>query len=356
MSGKKDSPRDGSDRLLVIRLSAMGDVAICVPVLLALTRKYTGLRITVLSKPAYCAFFEDIAGVDFYAAEVKGKHKGLRGLYRLFTELKKQKIDGVADLHGVIRSHVLGGFFRSVGIPLAKIDKGRRDKKAMTRPGNKGLRPLKTTYQRYVDVFKKLGYTIDTSQDCFLPKKELPPAIASLFNDDPNLHYVGIAPFAAHPGKQYPLELMRKVIEKLEKPGNHRIFLFGGGRQETEMLKKLAQNFKNTYCVAGQFTFPEELAIISNLHVMLAMDSGNGHLAAMYGVPVVTLWGVTHPYLGFTPYAQPRENQLMADREKFPLIPTSVYGNKLPEGYDRAIETITPENIVAFLGEKLKKK
>ena len=68
------------------------------------------------------------------------------------------------------------------------------------------------------------------------------------------------------------------------------------------------------------------------------MDSGNGHLAAMYGIPVITVWGVTHPYAGFAPFLQPEENSITADREQFPLIPTSVYGNKVWGGnaYDPA--------------------
>ena len=76
------------------------------------------------------------------------------------------------------------------------------------------------------------------------------------------------------------------------------------------------------------------------------MDSGNGHLAAIYGVPIITLWGVTHTYAGFGHFQQPEENQLFADRKKYTLLPTSVYGNKFPKGYEDAIATITPETVV----------
>ena len=56
---------------------------------------------------------------------------------------------------------------------------------------------------------------------------------------------------------------------------------------------------------------------------------------------------MTHPYAGFYPYLQPKENALLADRERYPLIPTSVYGKKYPKGYEKAIETITIEEIIA---------
>ena len=98
----------------------------------------------------------------------------------------------------------------------------------------------------------------------------------------------------------------------------------------------------------------EELELISNLDLMVSMDSGNGHMAAMYGVPVITLWGVTHPYAGFAPFNQPESHSLTSDRESFPMIPTSVYGNKVPGGYENVMRTIPPtrvyERILQVLG------
>lgn len=90
----------------------------------------------------------------------------------------------------------------------------------------------------------------------------------------------------------------------------------------------------------------EELTLMSELKVMVAMDSGNAHMAAMMGIPVITLWGVTHPYLGFKPFNQPLKNCLLSDRERYPKIPTSVYGNHYPKGYDKAIASIDQQDII----------
>jgi ADP-heptose:LPS heptosyltransferase len=76
------------------------------------------------------------------------------------------------------------------------------------------------------------------------------------------------------------------------------------------------------------------------------MDSGNAHIAAMLGVQVITLWGATHPYAGFVPFNQPISNSLVSDREKYPLLPTSVYGNKKVAGYEDAMRTISPDMVV----------
>ncbi|HCQ75948.1 MAG TPA: ADP-heptose--LPS heptosyltransferase RfaF, partial [Leeuwenhoekiella sp.] len=128
-----------------------------------------------------------------------------------------------------------------------------------------------------------------------------------------------------------------------------KVILFGGGKEEEQLLNSFAAKYENCINVAGKFSFEEELALISHLDTMLAMDSGNGHMAALFGVPVVTLWGVTHPYLGFAPYGQPEKNQLTADRKQFPAIPTSAYGNKVPEGYERALHSIQPETVLKRL-------
>ena len=107
--------------------------------------------------------------------------------------------------------------------------------------------------------------------------------------------------------------------------------------------------------MVGRLSFADELALISHLDLMLAMDSGNAHLAANYGVPTLTLWGVTHPYAGFAPYGQSEENSLVADRNQYPLVPTSVFGNKYPEGYEKSITTISLQDILRKIATILEK-
>src|SRR5690606_16458555 len=111
--------------------------------------------------------------------------------------------------------------------------------------------------------------------------------------------WIGVAPFAAHKSKMYPLELMKQVIEALSK--DYKVILFGGGKKEMAVLNDFKRCFENVINTSGKFTIGEELDVMSNLDVMVSMDSGNAHLAAMLGVKVVTIWGVTHPFAGFAP-------------------------------------------------------
>lgn len=330
----------------MIRLSALGDVAMTVPVLLALTKGYPKLKITVLTRGFFLPLFNNIPNVTIYGADVKGTHRGLSGLLILFRELKLMKFDAVADLHNVLRSNVLTFFFKLVGIPCARIDKGRRDKRALTAEHAKIFTPLRSTHERYAAVFDQLGFPISLEQTHIVPGLPLSEKIMA-FAGSRALKWIGIAPFAAFKGKMYPLAMMEEVIGPLATSGMYKLLLFGGGAEEQRQLESWEAKWQHCAAVPGKLRFEEELVLISNLDVMVSMDSGNGHLAAMFGIPTITLWGITHPFAGFAPFAQPPENAILADREKYPFIPTSVYGNKMPVGYERAMETIPPEKVIS---------
>jgi len=325
----------------------MGDVAMTVPVLHALTKQYPDLKITVVTRAFFKPFFQDLNNVNVFEADLKGKHKGVIGLFKLSQQLKALGIDAVADLHNVLRSKILKFFF--FGIKVVQLDKGRAEKKALT--SGHYFKQLKTTHQRYAEVFKALGYAVDLSQPTFSESKLLLENL-NAFISNKNFKTIGIAPFAAHQSKMYPIVQMKDVISELSTRYN--VILFGGGAREIEVLNQLETESKNVKSVAGKLKLEDELRLISNLDLMLSMDSGNAHIAAMLGKKVITIWGVTHPFAGFTPFNQPIDFALTANRAVFPLIPTSVYGNKFPEGYENAAGSISVEEIIAKVDEVCK--
>ena len=324
----------------------MGDVAMTVPVIRALVEQNTNVKITVVSRPFFKPFFDGIPNVEFFAVDVKERHKGLFGLLKLYADLQQLNIDAVADLHNVLRSQIIRTLFLLSGKKVAATDKGRDEKRALTRAENKVFQPVKTMVERHVETFKKLGFSVDLAEPSFPEKAFLSEEILSVSGKKDNFKWIGIAPFAQYESKVYPLDLMQKVIDNLVENGNYKLFLFGGGKEETEKLNTLAKQRENIVVVAGKLEFSQELQLISNLDVMLSMDSGNAHIAAMLGVKVITLWGATHPFAGFAPFNQPLENCLTSDRNQYPLLPTSVYGNKKVEGYEDVMRSISVESIV----------
>lgn len=327
----------------------MGDVAMTVPVLRAFVKQYPEVKLTVISRPFFKPFFDGIPNLDFFAFDEKERHKGFLGLVRLFKDVSKLKVDAFADLHNVLRSKIVGSLFALSGKKRATVDKGREGKKELTRAENKIFKQLPTMFERHAKVFEELGFSIDLSSGSFgtqFPEKAvLSEDILEIIGNE-NQKLIGIAPFAQYDSKVYPLDLMKEVVAKLAENSSYKILLFGGGKKEIETLDSIAQPFENVINMAGKIKFQQELQLISNLDVMLSMDSGNAHIAAMLGVKVITLWGATHPYAGFLPFNQSLENALTSDRNQYPQLPTSVYGNKTVEGYEDAMRTISPDEIV----------
>jgi ADP-heptose:LPS heptosyltransferase len=335
-----------------MRLSAMGDVAMTVPVLRAFVKQYPEVKITVISRPFFKPFFDTIPNISFFAFDEKKRHKGFLGLWRLFQDLRKLNSDAFADLHNVIRSKAIRNLFALSGKKTASVNKERAAVKALIRPDAKVFQALPTVFERHLKVFQNLGFQVDLSNPVFPEKAILDQEILDLLGGMPtttSTKLIGIAPFAQYESKIYPLDLMQEVIVQLADNPNYKIVLFGGGKREIELLDSLASKKENVINMAGKIKFQQELSLISNLDVMLSMDSGNAHIAAMLGVKVITLWGATHPFAGFLPFNQPLENALVSDRVQYPKLPTSVYGNKKVEGYDDAMRTITVESVVKAL-------
>ena len=334
--------------LMIFRFSSMGDVAMLVPVLRCLYAQNQNIQVTLVTRKRFSPIFKEFIELQIISPDFIGKHKGLKGLYRLYRELKQIKPHRIADIHQNLRSRILGLFFRLSFTRIKVIDKGRTERKRLIRPTKKTMKPLTPQHFRYVEVFSRLGFALDVDKHEFPIKLGLPKS--SLEIDLPSdRKWIGIAPFAAHPGKIYPLDLMQKVVGYLQK--QHTVFLFGHGPKEAAQIHVWAKAYPQVIPHALEMSFSDQLNLIANLDVMISMDSANGHLAANFGVPVITLWGMTHPFLGFSAFGQ--NNHLLVDRDKFPKVPTSPYGKLVPKGYNDAMRTITPEDVIEMVLKKI---
>jgi len=321
----------------------MGDVAMTVPIVRLVQRDFPATKISILTKPGYIEIFREFKKANIIAIDLEEKHKGLLGLVKLYYELKQLGIDAVIDLHGVLRTNFLKFLW---GKHFYQIDKGRNEKEKLIK--GKHFKQLKTTHQRYSDVFKNINYNLNFSNIVF-PKKTNLSGHAITNKIDFNKKLIGIAPFAKHKAKTYSLEQMKEVMRSISK--EYTILLFGGGESEVKQLKTISEENENIFSLAEGFMLSDQLDFISNLDLMISMDSANGHLAAMYGVKVLTIWGVTHPYAGFAPFNQSSKYSILIDKNRYPKIPTSIYGNKSPEEYKQAINSITPKEIIKKIKE-----
>ena len=306
--------------LLVLRFSALGDIAMAVPVVKNLLQQNPSLQVTFVSIPFVAPLFDGIERLTFFPADIKKEYKGIYGIWKLSRQIKKQiKLDAVADLHDVLRTKMLRFF---LGKKKMVIDKGREEKKELTRPVNKKLRPLKTGFQRYAEVFERFGLPVHLNIERGYTDMEADPSLLPHLTG--GRYLVGMAPFAKHSAKMFPLVKLEELLVTLANEKNITVLIFAS-TSEARLIEHWPLKGNNIFLMAGKLSFKEELNVISQLDAMVSMDSANMHLASLFAVPVISIWGGTHPFLGFYGWGQSYDTIIQTD---LPCRPSSVFGNR----------------------------
>lgn len=332
----------------------MGDVALTLPVLKGFLKANPNARITLITRKFFSPFFSGVDGVQIVSPDLKGRHKGFFGILRFASELRKKACyTHVIDLHSVIRSVIIRKLFGLRGVKTYGLTKNRKEKKnllgASTEP------KLHHTIHRYAKVFEQAGFSVI-----------LPEGKAMQYSNEANIEIktfmqeqglgsnklVGIAPFAKHPLKIWPQTKVEQLLKKLEGEPGVMVLLFGGGQEEMEKLKSLSVKYSN--CLVPNVGFKNELALMSHLSVMLSMDSSNMHLASLLGIPVVSIWGATHPGIGFSAWGQPKENSIQIPKQDLPCRPCTIYGKGSCQRGDFAcMEEISVDRVILALKKYL---
>lgn len=322
-------------KLLVIRLSALGDICMTLPVIDSFCRAYPDVQVTFVTSKPGAAIANAVLRLDNLIVHPINKkdYSGLLGANRLYKELKAMRFDAVADLHSVLRTILVDIQFRLAGCPVRTIDKGRDEKKELV--SHSYNKQLKSGIQRYKEVFEAFDYEFDVDYD----------GKDHRLDNDIDVPAIGIAPFAQHKGKIYPIELMKQVVETLiDQHRDLRIYLFGGP-EDTKILQTWADaNPERVINVAGKQTFAQDLALMSGLKLMVSMDSANMHLASLVGLRCLSIWGATHIHAGFLGYNQSEDDVIDFEMS---CRPCSIYGNKpCKYGDYRCLSKIEPQSIV----------
>ena len=296
--------------ILAYRFSAFGDVAMTVPVVTEFLEQNPGVQIVFVTRKNFRDLFEGVPNLTFKGVNIDD-YKGVFGLRKLAGELITEfKPDAVADLHDVIRTKILDRIFKRKNYRVAVINKGKDEKEHLTDVWNLEKMQLKKTTERYADVFRELGFSVELSHQY--------RTVSSQKSG------IGFAPFAQHEGKMLPLEKSFELAKHLSE--KHKIYFFGGGKHEEETLDNWVSQIPNTENVAGKLSLNEELSKIASLEIMISMDSANMHLASLVGTRCISVWGATHPYAGFLGYGQHEDDVIQV--KDLTCRPCSVFGDK----------------------------
>ena len=311
-------------KILIFRFSAMGDVVMLLPVVKGILEENQDVEIYLLTQKIFFPFFQSIERLVLLEADLKNRHRKIKGLFSLYKEIARTvKPDLVIDLHCVIRTTILDFFFFLNGFKVFRFDKGTLEKAKLIR--TKNVVPLKSGIERYLDIFNKAGIRGRLSTGVLFNSS--PQNLGDIRISTRDL-VIGIAPFAKHKQKVWGIDKVGKLIRRINQRYSCNILLFGGGSNEITALRNLAAEFDNCVVSSDYFSLSQEIEVVQSLSVMLSMDSANMHIAAMAGVQTVSVWGATHPVLGFAPYNQPSENIVQYSGNEISCRPCSVYGAK----------------------------
>lgn len=344
----------GSRHLLVLRFSSLGDVALSVPVVHGVLNANPDVQITYVSNKLHAPLFQEIDRLHFHGLDLE-EYAGPVGLFRLYRELRKMESwEVIIDLHSVLRTWILTGFFKQGGFRVHSLAKGRKEKEALTRRKNKDFRELPHTTQRYTEVFIDAGYEVSIPESVRIRASQSAEEWSNQFViEQDGRQMIGIAPFSKHEEKEWPRHHLAELMKDLDAKGI-RLLLFGGPHERAK-LDELALPFNHTQNLAGVISLDQQIALMSNLAVFVSMDSFNMHLASLCGTPCLSIWGPTHPHAGFRPWDATHATIIQITNEELDCRPCSVFGSKRCFRGDHAcMEWITPEKVIQAIHNMLK--
>lgn len=335
--------------VLIVRFSAITDVVLTIPVVYSVCRCYPDVNFYLVTRPSMVSIFIDAPkNLKLVGADLKQEYKGIGGARRLLNEMRSEyAIDALVDLQDNSFSRIMRFFCHFHHIPTASINNHLKISRRLIRKNNKVMLPLTSMRARYREAFFRLGLPVQEHfEGLFTENKAEASTFAEISSPKAtDEKWIGIAPFAKHKGKSYPLALMEKVVADLSQITHVKIFLFGGGEEEHKVLEQWAGKYERVVALANKhYGFPVELALMNHLDVMLSMDSANMHLASLVGTTVVSIWGATHTYCGFKGWRQLESNTI-----QLPMTcrPCSLFGDKpCISGDYQCIAGIPPQVII----------
>ena len=327
---------------LIVRLATIGNVAMTVPVIASLSRHYPNDRFIVASKKNLGAMFASMPNVEFREVD---NHLDWHGVWALWKAWRNE-IDAMIDLQAVLRTRVLGTLMKLSGKRVTRVHYGRIRKHLITVWGIGKRHTLPSEFDRYRNAFRRAGLDTDDSFKALPVNKEAAKAVRAMTGKKTG-RWIGMAPFAKSRSNMLPYRVTKDIIERLSNEPDTRIFLFGAGVIECEMLRQWATVFPNTTSVAGKLKLEEELELMRQLDLMICMDSANQHLSGLVGLRALSVWCATHPMIGFMGWKQKTED--IVQRHDLRCRPCTCHGTNHCRYGNYACRQIEAENIIQHI-------
>lgn len=339
-----------NSRYLVMRLGHLGDVVLVSGVIRYFSELWQ-CSFDILTRQEWAPLFYQNPYVDRLIEVDKGSLRG-GALWRFVKETAKgySPDDVFYDVHGVLRSRLLGAFWPGELRRYQKMGVERR--LFMLSHGKIGGKVLRrsSVLERYATAFS----SEPVPKNSLLPqlfltdaeKKKAASQLNEVYPGGEGRQVVAIHPFATHLNKTWPEQFWRQLISLLEAQNIPWIVI--GAAPEVEALK-----WSGSRSFVNETSLREVMALLEQAHVLVTGDSGPLHLARGVKTRVVGLFGPTVQEWGF--YPTPEEGCVL--ETTLPCRPCSLHGAKPCPHNGRCLREITPQTVFeAVMAELAKNK
>jgi ADP-heptose:LPS heptosyltransferase len=333
-------------KVLILRFSALGDILISIPLIRKVALDNPSVHFCFATDAKMTVFTQDIDNLEIIPIDFKNKYKGFCGIIKWAQDINFTSFDLVIDIHDVLRTKILKLLFNLYQIKVIVFDKGRKEKQNLINSKESIKLPLKLQIDRYAEVFMNSGLLSG--------KTKFDPLHLNISKKS-QIVSIGLAPFSKHESKMISLKILEEVISSFSDK-NVKFYIFGYGEKEKKAALEAFSKYNHCEILINSLRFEEEIVKIESLDLMVTMDSANAHLSALFAIPTITIYGPTHPYIGFWPHFQPIENCITPNLNDFPELPVSIFGKDIPKKYRNVINTIKSDVIIDRINQIITSK
>ena len=311
-------------KILIIRLSSLGDIVLTQPVVKILRQVYPNAKIDFLTKKQFVDLvqaFGDADNILVWENEIRRDFKNLLKL--------RKNYDIVIDLHSKLNTFIIKKILQAP--KTVTYQKKHLLRLAIIKKITK--KKIDSTVELYFSALAKLGIKTELIFPELFVREKYDFKLG-------NSKKILIFPGALHRTKMYPPEQFSRFIDSVPAKWNCK-FIVAGSENEKEICDKLVSLTKSEIInLCGKLSVSELLAVINSADVVISNDSGPMHIAAALKKPQIAIFGATHPALGFAPLNQ----KAVVLAANIPCQPCSLHGTeKCPKQHFKCMKMISPD-------------
>jgi len=330
------------ERILIIRLSSIGDILLASPLLRVLRRRFPQATIDFVTKRQ----FVDLVRTNPHLNHIHtlDTRKGRAALAELKSTLRNKSYDLMVDIHNNFRSVYLR---RLPNATVVKIRKYKFKRFLLVKLGWNVYKKITPVYQRYINTVAPFGVEDDgLGLEFFLDPDVAQQVLVDLQHRDfnPKCLTIAVAAGAGFATKRWPVEHYINVARHFVQHHNAQLLLLGD-TNEMEISNQIAESLPDaTMNLTGQYSLMQSACALNHAHLVLANDTGLMHLATALNKPTVAIFGPTTRELGVFPT---RENVTVVEHPNLSCRPCTHIGRQTcPKGHFKCMRQIEPAQVV----------